>query len=179
MTPNPRVQGMRSTSPPSPLSRQPLGRAGSAAAIALCLGTATIAKGVSLSVSIREQSNTIAVVVARNPSGQAVSLNLVPSFEMSPCGSSSGDAFWAPFSFDPLHRRLPANARSTLSIPAGGEVKDQIDLASLGWDRVISAEWPSRGFRDVVKPGCYRLVVTGDVKDGKRLKSTRWRMILK
>ena len=164
----------------SPLRRLPRGRFADALAIAiLIVQPAVAAVAVTLSVSLPEKAGTVAVVVARNSTDQPVSLDLVPSFELSPCGSGSADSFWAPFSFDASHRRLPANARSKLSIPARASVTEQIDLAALSWGRVISSEWPSRQLREVVPPGCYKLVVVGELKDGARLKSTRWRMTLK
>jgi hypothetical protein len=158
-----------------PLTRHPLGRVGIAwvvAALAAVLSASPAS--VELSVTPLAAKPTVVVVEVRNPSDHAVSLDVIPSLELT--SKPGAPAFWAPFRFAGPDHRLGANSRSPLSLSSRDVISVEIDLAALSWAEQGSSVWPSRGLREVVPAGTYSLVVTAGVEHGQQFKSApaRW-----
>jgi hypothetical protein len=167
-----RVQRTRSS--PSalrePLTRHPLGRVGIAwAFMAAAVSVFALPAGLELTVTPSAAKPTLMVVEARNTSARPVSLDLVPTVELT--DKAGAHVFWAPFQLAGPDHRLGANGRSRLSLAGHGVISVEIDMAALSWAEKRSAVWPDRSLKAVVPAGTYSLVVAATGEKGLLIRS--------
>jgi hypothetical protein len=104
-------------------------------------------------------------VIIENISEGKVSLKTIPAFMLNEM------QYWCPVDIVGEDHRLPANARSVISLEKGAQINSRIDISKLGWDRGISSIWPSQDLYSLVPTGKYKLCLNIEVVESVE---TQW-----